>query len=418
MSSPPAWHMIGAMFHRHHTGPDPMTPVRNRLCSLDAFRGLTIAAMILVNCPGTYGSVYPQLRHAEWNGWTFTDTIFPAFLFIMGVSMVFSFAGRKQNGAINSRLQFQIVKRTLILFALGLFINDFPVFHLSTIRVPGVLQRIALCYFFTSLIILKSSVRGQVCWLIGLLSSYWLMMRFVPVPEIGTGVLEPGRNFAAYIDSLFLDGHMWMHYETWDPEGLLSTIPAIGTTLFGVLAAHWLRSDLPGGRKVIGLFLAGVVLFALGWVLGGWFPINKSIWTSTFSIFMAGIASIGLALFYWIIDLQRLQAVGNCIRGFRCECHNDVRFVGSARHAFEVYAADATGRIDDQRPLLRLQDVFRPSGRPGDFLPAFCGRLRTADAVRGMDNVEKKDLRKDLARLHNSLRLPALPERPCPWAVF
>ena len=304
MSSPPAWHMIGAMFYRHHTGPDPMTPVRKRLCSLDAFRGLTIAAMILVNCPGTYGSVYPQLRHAEWNGWTFTDTVFPAFLFIMGVSMVFSFAGRKQNGAINSLLQFQIVKRTIILFALGLFINDFPVFHLSTIRVPGVLQRIALCYFFTSLIILKSSVKGQVFWLIGLLASYWLMMRYVPVPEIGTGVLEPGRNFAAYIDSLFLDGHMWMHYETWDPEGLLSTIPAIGTTLFGVLAAHWLRSELPGGRKVMGLFLAGVVLLALGWMFGRWFPINKSIWTSTFSIFMAGIASTGLALFYWIIDLK------------------------------------------------------------------------------------------------------------------
>jgi predicted acyltransferase len=281
-----------------------MIPDRNRLYSLDAFRGFTIASMILVNCPGTYGAVYPQLRHAEWNGWTFTDTIFPAFLFIMGVSMVFSFAGRTQNGTINSQLQFQIVKRTLILFALGLFVNDFPVFHLSTIRVPGVLQRIALCYFFTSLIVLKSSVRGQVYWLIGLLASYWLMMRFVPVPEVGTGVMEPGRNLAAYVDSLFLEGHMWMHYETWDPEGLLSTIPAIGTTLFGVLSAHWLRSQLPGGRKVLGLLCAGVVLLALGWILGGWFPINKSIWTSTFSIFMAGIASMGLALFHWIIDLK------------------------------------------------------------------------------------------------------------------
>jgi predicted acyltransferase len=281
-----------------------MTSNQNRLASLDAFRGLTIAAMILVNCPGTYSAVYFQLKHAEWNGWTFADTIFPSFLFIMGVSMVFSFAGRRQDGNNNSKLEFQIVKRTLILFGLGLFINSFPIFHLATIRVPGVLQRIALCYFFTSLILLYGGIRGQVCWLVGLIAGYWLVMRYVPVPGIGAGVLEPGRNLAAYVDSLFLGGHMWTHYETWDPEGMLSTTAAIGTTLFGVLAGHWLRSSFSGSLKAMGMLLAGIGLIALGLLLDNWLPINKSIWTSTFSIFMAGIASVCLALFYWMVDLK------------------------------------------------------------------------------------------------------------------
>lgn len=276
----------------------------NRLISLDAFRGLTIAAMILVNSPGTYSAVYTQLKHAEWNGCTCTDVVFPCFLFIMGVSMSFSFAARRVKNCPESTIRKLVLRRTLILFALGLFLNTYPIFHLSTLRIPGVLQRIAICYLAASFITLGAVLRKQVYWLLGLLASYWLVMRFFPVPGVGMGVLEPGRTFAAYIDSLLLSGHMWAHYETWDPEGLFSTLPAVATTLFGVLTGTWLRSSsLPNGKATL-MALSGTALMLLGFILDPWMPINKNIWTSTFSIFTAGIAMTGFALFYWIIEIK------------------------------------------------------------------------------------------------------------------
>ena len=193
----------------HPTPDSGLSAPKGRLASLDAFRGFTIALMILVNSPGDTKAVYAPLSHADWNGWTFADTVFPSFLFIVGVSLVFSFAKQEEKGKPNSAFVVRLLRRTLILFALGLFLNVFPTFYLSTIRIPGVLQRIALCYFFASLIVLKADLRGCILWLIGLLASYWLMMRFIPVPGIGAGVLEPGKNFAAWVDSLFLSGHMW-----------------------------------------------------------------------------------------------------------------------------------------------------------------------------------------------------------------
>ncbi len=284
--------------------PKPDAP-KGRLASLDAFRGFTIALMILVNSPGDTGAVYSHLSHVDWNGWTFADSVFPSFLFIVGVSIVFSFAKQEEKGIRNSAFMVRLLRRTIILFALGLFINMFPAFHLSAIRIPGVLQRIALCYFFASLIVLKADLRGRILWLIGLLASYWLMMRFIPVPGIGAGVLEPGKNFAAWVDSHFLSGHMWSYYDgKWDPEGIVSTIPAIATTLFGVLTGQWLRSSLPERRKVAGMVCAGVVLLIAGYILDRWLPINKSIWTSTFSIFMAGVALVCLAFFHWLIDIE------------------------------------------------------------------------------------------------------------------
>ena len=272
-----------------------------RIVSLDVFRGFAIAAMILVDASGPYRTVYPQLRHTAWNGWSFADTVFPFFLFIMGVSIVFSFSRREQNGPADSSLYLQIVRRTIILFGLGLFINAYPFSRLSVLRIPGVLQRIALCYFFSSLIVRDCGPKGQMYWLFGLLTSYWLMMRFVPVPGIGTGVLEPGNNFAAYVDSLFLKGHM---YGKWDPEGIVSTIPAIGTTLFGVLAGNWLCLPVSGRKKTVTMICAGIALLMLGKILDQWLPINKNIWTSTFSIFMAGFAFLSLSLLYWLIDVK------------------------------------------------------------------------------------------------------------------
>lgn len=280
-------------------------PQKKRLASLDAFRGLTIALMIVVNCPGDINNVFGFLSHSAWNGWTFADTVFPSFLFIVGVSVVYSFAKRESNGPSESSIEYRILKRTIVLFLLGFFLNIFPSFHLAHARIPGVLQRIAVCYFFTSIIVLKSGLRGRILWLIGLLGSYWLMMRFVPVPGVGTGVLEPGANFAAWVDAQILDGHMWSFYDsTWDPEGIISTIPAIATTLFGVLTAQWLKSSHTEGQKVAGMLVMGIFLIALGLVLDHWLPINKNLWTSTFSIFMAGLALLCLGFFHWFIDVE------------------------------------------------------------------------------------------------------------------
>ena len=280
-----------------------------RLTSLDAFRGLTIALMILVNNHGDIGTVYSPLAHVDWNGWTPADAVFPSFLFIVGVSLVFSFASREETPLSSARYVGRVLRRTIILFALGLFVNTFPTFDLSTIRIPGVLQRIAICYLAASLIVLKAGTKGRILWLIGLLASYWLMMLFIPVPGIGAGVLEPGQNFAAWVDSHLLAGHMWSYYDgQWDPEGIVSTIPAIATTLFGVLAGQLLRSSLNERTKAAWMICAGLLLIAAGQILNGWLPINKSLWTSTFSIFMAGLALVCLAFFHAlneIVDLSR-----------------------------------------------------------------------------------------------------------------
>jgi predicted acyltransferase len=282
-----------------------MTQQHERLVSLDAFRGATIGGMILVNNPGTWGAIYPQLEHAEWNGWTFTDWIFPFFLWIVGVAMTMSFANRQERGDTKSQLLVQVVKRSLIIFGLGLFIAGFPLFNFSSIRIPGVLQRIAVCYLIASLIILYTkNIRTQVYWLAGFLISYWLMMKLIPVPGIGAGVLEKGRNFAAYIDSLVLSGHMWSQTKTWDPEGIISTLPAVATTLFGVLTGHYLRSHRSKEEKTAWMFVAGNILLLLGATLDMWLPINKSLWTTSYSIFMAGWALVCFAMFYWIIDVK------------------------------------------------------------------------------------------------------------------
>jgi predicted acyltransferase len=278
-----------------------------RLISLDAFRGATIVAMILVNSPGSHTYVYSLLQHAEWNGWTFADIIFPFFLFIVGVSMTFSLARRKEEADKYPQLLRQVLKRTIVLFGLGLFLNSFPTFDLATLRIPGVLQRIAVCYFFASLVLLLAGVKAQAYWTAGLLLAYWLMMQFVPVPGIGAGVYLPGSNFAAYIDSLLLSGHMWTRTGTWDPEGILSTVPAVASTLFGVLTGHWLRSAASMRKKTMGMLAAGMLLVLVGEVLNVWLPINKNLWTSSFAIFMAGLAVICLAAFYWLIDVQGYQ---------------------------------------------------------------------------------------------------------------
>lgn len=290
------------------------TPTQgSRLLSLDAFRGATIAGMMLVNNPGSWSHIYPQLEHAPWNGWTFTDWIFPFFLFIVGVAMTFSFAKRLDTVGEKSKLYPQVFKRAGMIFVVGLFLNGFPFgllfghhFDLATMRIPGVLQRIALCYLFASLIMLNTTVRGQIIWIGSLLAGYWLVVMLVPVPAYGAGVLEPMGSLCWYVDSTILAGHTWSGAPVpgFDPEGIVSTIPAIATTLFGVLTGHFLRSSFTKEEKTSWMFVAGNVLLLVGAILDMRLPINKNMWTSSYSIFMTGWALVCLATFYWLIDVK------------------------------------------------------------------------------------------------------------------
>lgn len=289
-----------------NTGPGPQSPAvpgaGQRMVSLDVFRGFTIAAMILVNNPGTWKSVYGPLRHAEWNGWTPTDLVFPFFLFIVGVSLTLSFARRRALGASQADLFKQVVRRTLIIFVLGLILNGFPYYDLSRIRIPGVLQRIALCYFFAALIFLTTRIRGQIMATVGLLGGYWILMTAVPIPGTGHSSLTMQSNLAAYIDNALLHGHIYR--PTWDPEGLLSTLPAIGSVLFGILTGHWLRAAKSPLTRTRGLLLGGALGVLAGQLMSFWFPINKNLWTSSYTVFTAGMALVLFAICYWIIDVQ------------------------------------------------------------------------------------------------------------------
>ena len=283
--------------------PKPEQKLSGRLLSLDVFRGITIAGMILVNNPGSWDYVYPALRHAEWNGWTPTDLIFPFFLFIVGVAITYSFANRLAKGISRKKLFLQVIRRTLILFALGLFLNGFPYYNLATIRIMGVLQRIALAYFFSSVIYLAFKTRAQVVITVLLLLVYWALMKLVPVPGYGVGILAKEGNLAQYIDNLILKGHMWT--PTWDPEGFLSTIPAIATTLLGVFTGQFLRSDREPLQKTSTLFLLGNVGLVLGVIWDIWFPINKNLWTSSYVIFTGGMALLFLVTCYYLIDVKK-----------------------------------------------------------------------------------------------------------------
>jgi predicted acyltransferase len=272
-----------------------------RLVSLDVFRGLTIAGMVLVNNPGTWSSIYWPLQHAEWHGWTPTDLVFPFFLFIVGVSITLAFARRVEEGSVKRDLY---LKRTAIIFGLGLFLNGFPYFQLSTIRIAGVLQRIAICYLIASLIFLTTKVRTQLLIALALLVVYCLVMTKLAAPGYAPGDLTKEGSIASFVDRVILRQHIWRQGRVYDPEGLLSTIPAVATTLFGILTGHWLRTERPRIEKVVGMFVAGAVCVVLGWAWNPFFPINKALWTSSYVLFTAGLALQLLALCYWVIDIK------------------------------------------------------------------------------------------------------------------
>jgi predicted acyltransferase len=279
-------------------------PGVERLLSLDFFRGLTIAGMILVNNPGSWTHVYPPLMHARWHGWTPTDLIFPFFLFIVGVSITLALAGKKASQLPRKDLYTKIIRRTLILFALGLFLNGLPFFDIDTLRIPGVLQRIAVCYFFAAVVFLHCGVKMQAAWASALMLLYWAFMQWFPVPGTGAGSYAEGANFSAWLDGLLLTGHMWSQTGNWDPEGIFSTLPAISTTLIGVLAGHCLRRDMPGVKKTARLLAWGIAAIVIGVAWHHWLPINKNLWTSSYALFMSGMALVFLAVCHYLIDVK------------------------------------------------------------------------------------------------------------------
>jgi predicted acyltransferase len=274
-----------------------------RLLSLDVFRGITIAGMILVNNPGSWSNIYPPLRHAEWHGCTPTDLIFPFFLFIVGVAITFALTKRKERGDDQIKIMLQVFKRSAILFLLGLIMAGFPYFDLANIRIPGVLQRIAVVYLITSFIFLKFNVQYQTIITFLFLIMYWIMMTLVPVPGVGYANLEPTTNLAAWLDNFLLSGHLWSYTKVWDPEGILSTLPAISTALLGVLTGHLLKSNKDKTTKTVWMLIAGNILLVVGYIWDGWFPMNKSIWTSSYVVYTAGLALNFLAVCYWFIDV-------------------------------------------------------------------------------------------------------------------
>jgi predicted acyltransferase len=279
---------------------------QGRLVSLDVFRGVTIAAMILVNNPGSTAAYWP-LKHARWNGWTPTDLIFPFFLFIVGVSLVFSCESRLRRGDSRRALILHTLRRSATIFAIGLVLNGLPHFNLATWRIPGVLQRIAAAYLAAALITLYSRTNACIAWIATLLVGYWALMRLVPVPGYGIPtqdipLLDPTANLAAYLDRKLMLGHLWEG--TRDPEGVLSTLPAIATALCGVLTGEWLGSSRVPKQKAAGMLVAGVAAFATGELWGIWFPINKNLWTSSYVLLTAGCALVCLVTCYWVVDVK------------------------------------------------------------------------------------------------------------------
>ena len=308
-----------------------------RLLSLDAFRGFTIDAMILVNYPGSWSHVYPPLLHAPWNGLTPTDLIFPFFLFIVGVSISLAYTKLRQKGISKKSLYGKILFRTLKIFLVGLLLNYIHHFQLDELRYAGVLQRIAIVFLVCSLLYLNLKWRAQLYIGAGILILYWLVMVLIPTPGYARPMLEPGANLAAWIDSQFLPGKLWQ--ETWDPEGILSTFPAMVSCIMGMLTGQLILGKKEQESKINWMFLLGTLALISGYVWSWFFPVNKNLWTSSYVLVTGGMAMLVLAA---------------CI--FRVDMHNNTYFarlgIVFGSNAITIYVlADVLSFIFNQMPL-------------------------------------------------------------------
>lgn len=287
--------------------PQPATQPSQRLLSLDVLRGLTVAVMILVNNAGDGAVSYAQLRHSAWNGCTLTDVVFPLFLFIVGVSVALAFQRRLDRGAARTTILLQVLQRALLIFVLGLVLNALPFFQLSGLRYYGVLQRIALCYLLASIVYLLGGFKASATVAVALLIGYWLLLTHVRVPHFGmpgvdVPLLDPVANLPAWLDRTLVPAAHLYHNTVYDPEGLLSTLPALGTTLLGVLAARVLQSNWVSTKRTLTLILCGLFGILAGLLWSHAFPFNKRLWTSSYVLFTAGIASTLLGTLHGLID--------------------------------------------------------------------------------------------------------------------
>ena len=287
-----------------------------RLLALDVFRGATVAGMLLVNNPGSWSAIYPPLEHAAWHGWTPTDLIFPFFLFIVGVTTHLSLSSRRARGATDRDIVVQILRRGLIIILLGWLMAGFPYYPLTRItgiRFGGVLPRIGVCYIAGALLTMKTTLKQQVVILAVLLYGYWFLQTLVPVPgyhEIGALLLnQPDATLSAWLDRTVLGlPHLWVGSKTWDPEGILSTLPAIGTVILGVFTGRWVtRQDVPINERLNALFVAGALAMVVGLMWNWSFPINKSLWTSSYVMFTGGMAAVTLGVCMWIVDVKQIR---------------------------------------------------------------------------------------------------------------
>jgi predicted acyltransferase len=360
---------------------------RERLVSLDVFRGLTIAGMLLVNDPGSWGAIYPPLEHAEWHGWTPTDLIFPFFVFIVGITTHLSMQSRRARGATESEISRSIIRRGAIIFLLGFLMAGFPYFTWTAIpgnpdpsildrvvdrllhwRIMGVLGRIGVVYIVAALIAQRTTMRQQVITIICLLYGYWFVMTALPVPDSGIlgqlAIARPETTMAAYFDRLLLDwsrfglgNHNWASSSTWDPEGILSTIPAVGTAMLGILAGRWIGEKRPLEERLLGLFAVGALGMMVGLMWNWSFPINKSIWTSSYVLFTAGMACVSLATIMWLVDVKRFDG---WTRPFVIYGMNPIlAFVGSGVMARIIYSLI---KVNYQGKSVPLQSAIYQAG--------------------------------------------------------
>jgi predicted acyltransferase len=349
-------------------------PPKERLLSLDVFRGVTIAGMLLVNDPGTWEHIYPPLEHAPWHGWTPTDLIFPFFLFIAGITTHLSLSARRARGDDDGALVRQIVRRGALIFLCGLLLNGFPFFTWGSVdsvadptfaqrvvdrllhwRIMGVLQRIGIAYTVGALLTLRTTLKQQVVILAALLYGYWFAITLLPVP--GTGYLgidvltQPSETLAAWTDRLLLGwghfgNHLWINSKTWDPEGPLSTIPAIGTAMLGVMAGRWIATPRPLAERLAAMFAVGSIAMTVALMWHWSFPINKNLWTSSYVLFTGGMAAVTLATCMWIVDEHRITG---WTKPFVIYGTNPiVAFVGSgimARCIYSIFKVHLGGQV-------------------------------------------------------------------------